>query len=253
MPNEGIPRRSPADAGQEQSASLDELTPGCEIVEGSGVGSHFERTLTHTIHQWEPGTGGVTFAPGLYLREPRGWYVAELQREPGGEVTNLHLISGPWANSLYARLQQLAAYPLSVRPGPCDPDSLPPHTDSHGAPAAAGDWAERWARQAFHGAEYREAVAGYLAAVWGRPGVAGERRHTQAWIDGWVAGCTARMLGYKALHLAVQQHSSPPYPGVPPYWLVVNLFSGLAIPYLIDIPTRTDAERWARRTGLLHV
>lgn len=251
MRDAGMRRRSALDVSHaEGCAGSPELTSACEIVEGSGVGSHFDPTLTHTIHQLADVAMGVTFAPGLYLREAGGWYVAELQRAADGEVINLHLTSGPWASSLHARLQQLSTFPHSLRPAPCDPASLPPHGDD---PATVNDWARRWARQLFDGADQRRAVAGYLAAMWGGPPVPGEGHGAEAWTRGWVAGCTARILGFKAISLALQQQEYPPQPGVPPFWRVMNLFTGRPIPSLTDIPTRAGAERLAREAGLLGV
>jgi hypothetical protein len=109
-----------------------------------------------------------------------------------------------------------------------------------------------WADQHFHDGTdaHVDAVSGYLAALWG-DGTHQAGRGSEEWGKGWIAGCAARLLGYRGLSLAVQQHDHAPYPDIPPKWMVVNLFTGDAVPTLTNRVGARDAALLARRYGVL--
>lgn len=165
----------------------------------------------------------------------------------------MRLVAGPFESELTARFQQLYLAPRSIRPAAVDPASLPPAEHGLGAMAAptVDEWAHYWADQHFHDGTgaHVYAVHGYLAAMWA-DGSHQDDCESEEWGQGWIAGCAARLLGYRGLSLAVQQQSREPYPAVPPRWMVINLFTGDAVPTPNRVTAR-DAALLTRGYGVL--
>jgi hypothetical protein len=231
--------------------------PACGILEADHPSSRFDANVTHTVIQLAAlDQPGVAFAAGLYLKHVGRWYVAELVRETGpglGEVVEMRLVAGPYESELVARFEQLYEAPMSLRPARFEaadltPGGAPPTDADH--PAA--EWAQRWAEQQFHagGDSWRDATDGYLAAARG-DGTNLERRGSEEWGRGWIAGCAARMLGYTGLCVSVQQQEQAPHPGVSPLWMVVDTHTGEPVPGLTNIQTANEATGLAVGYGVL--